>query len=47
MVINPREDVKPTEALDAKVTFTVASQYKGCDVVRWTDGNQAEFFFFR
>ena len=46
MVINPGEDVKPVEPLDDKGTFTVVSQYKGCDVVQWHYGMLAEYKYF-
>jgi hypothetical protein len=46
MVINPREDVKPAEALEPKGTFTVVSQYKGCDVVQWQYTMLAEYKYF-
>ena len=46
MVINPGEDVKPAEALDSKGTFTVVSQYKGCDVVQWQYAMLAEYKYF-
>ncbi len=29
-----------------KSNFTVVDTYKGCDVVQWTDGMQAEFKYF-
>jgi hypothetical protein len=44
--LSPEEDVKPAEALDAKGTFTVVSQYKGCDVVQWHYGMLAEYKYF-
>jgi hypothetical protein len=43
MVINPREDVKPVEP-DQK--FEVVDTYKGCDVVRWTNNQLAEYKYF-
>jgi hypothetical protein len=43
---SPVEDVKPAEALDPKGTFTVVSQYKGCDVVQWHYGMLAEYKYF-
>jgi hypothetical protein len=46
VLINPGEDVKPAEALDSKGTFTVVSQYKGCDVVQWHYGMLAEYKYF-
>ena len=44
--LSPVENVKPVEALDAKGTFTVVSQYKGCDVVQWHYGMLAEYKYF-
>ncbi len=29
-----------------KSNFAVVDTYKGCDVVQWTDGMQAEFKYF-
>jgi hypothetical protein len=46
VLINPGEDVKPAEALDSKGTFTVVSQYKGCDVVQWQYAMLAEYKYF-
>jgi hypothetical protein len=46
MVINPGEDVKPAEALEPNGTFTVVSQYKGCDVVQWHYSMLAEYKYF-
>ena len=46
MQISTREDVKPAEALDSKGTFTVVSQYKGCDVVQWHYDMLAEYKYF-
>ena len=46
VLIHPGENVKPAEALDAKGTFTVVSQYKGCDVVQWHYGMLAEYKYF-
>jgi hypothetical protein len=43
MVINPGEDVKPIEP-DQK--FEVVDTYKGCDVVRWTNNQLAEYKYF-
>jgi len=42
----PVEDVKPAEALEPNGTFTVVSQYKGCDVVQWHYGMLAEYKYF-
>ena len=44
--LSPVEDVKPAEALDSKGTFTVVSQYKGCDVVQWQYAMLAEYKYF-
>jgi hypothetical protein len=44
--LSPVKNVKPAEALDAKGTFTVVSQYKGCDVVQWHYGMLAEYKYF-
>ena len=44
--ISTRWDVKPAEALDSKGTFTVVSQYKGCDVVQWHYDMLAEYKYF-
>ena len=46
VLISTGEDVKPAEALDAKGTFTVVSQYKGCDVVQWHYDMLAEYKYF-
>ena len=46
MVINPGEDIKPVEALDAKGSFTVVDNYKGCDVVQWHYSMLAEYKYF-
>ena len=43
MVINPGEDVKPVEP---KSNFEVVDTYKGCDVVRWTNNQLAEYKYF-
>lgn len=43
MVINPGEDVKPSPP-DQK--FEVVDTYKGCDVVRWTNNQLAEYKYF-
>jgi hypothetical protein len=44
--LSPGENVKPAEALDSKGTFTVVSQYKGCDVVQWQYAMLAEYKYF-
>jgi hypothetical protein len=46
MMINPGEDMKPVEALDSKSNFEVVDTYKGCDVVRWTNNQLAEYKYF-
>jgi hypothetical protein len=43
VVINPGEDVKPVEP-DQK--FEVVDTYKGCEVVRWTNNQLAEYKYF-
>jgi len=43
MVINPGEDVKPVEP---KSNVEVVDNYKGCDVVRWTNNQLAEYKYF-
>ena len=43
MVIHPGEDVKPSPP-DQK--FEVVDTYKGCDVVRWTNNQLAEYKYF-
>jgi hypothetical protein len=45
-MVNTAVDVKPVEALDSKGTFTVVSQYKGCDVVQWQYAMLAEYKYF-
>ena len=44
--LSPVENVKPAEALEPKGTFTVVSEYKGCDVVQWHYGMLAEYEYF-
>ena len=43
MVINPGEDVKPTEP---ERKFEVVDNYKECDVVRYTPDNSARYSYF-
>jgi hypothetical protein len=43
VLINPGEDVKPVEP-DQK--FEVVDTYKGCEVVRWTNNQLAEYKYF-
>ena len=39
--------IKPEpQTVTPKTNFGVVDTYKGCDVVRWTDGNQAEYKYF-
>ena len=41
--------VKPSpqnHTVTPKTNFAVVDTYKGCDVVRWTDGMQAEYKYF-
>jgi hypothetical protein len=42
----PAEDIKPKEAPKSLGTFTIVSEYKGCDVVRWHDDMLAEYKYF-
>ena len=44
MVINPGEDVK--ESVASKSNFEVVDTYKGCEVVRWTNNQLAEYKYF-
>jgi hypothetical protein len=44
MVINPGEDVK--EPVASKSNFEVVDTYKGCEVVRWTNNQLAEYKYF-
>lgn len=39
-------DDEPAEVTPPKSNFTVIDQYKGCDVVRWTQSNFAEYKYF-
>ena len=38
--------VENAEALDTKGSFEVVDTYKGCDVVRWTNNQFAEYKYF-
>ena len=41
--------VKPspqTQTVTPKTNFAIVSSYKGCDVVQWSDGNQATYKYF-
>jgi hypothetical protein len=38
--------VENAEALDTKGSFEVVDTYKGCDVVRYTDGSMATYKYF-
>jgi hypothetical protein len=48
MVINPGEDVKEpvTEPVEKHGTFTVVSEYQGCDLVQWQYNMLAEYKYF-
>ena len=37
---------KPVEPPAPQSNFTVIEQYKGCDVVRWSQSNFAEYRYF-
>ena len=37
---------QPVEALGPKTNFEVVDTYKGCDVVRYTDGSMATYKYF-
>ena len=37
---------QPVEALEPKGNFEVVDTYKGCDVVRYTDGSMATYKYF-
>ena len=37
---------QPVEALEPKGNFEVVVTYKGCDVVRYTDGSMATYKYF-
>ena len=39
-------DDEPVEPPAPTSNFTVIEQYKGCDVVRWTQSNFAEYKYF-
>ena len=41
--LGPEEDIKPVEP---KSNFEVVDTYKGCDVVRWTNNQLAEYKYF-
>lgn len=43
--LGPVKNIKPAEASEPKNTFTVVSQYKGCDIVRW-DYRGLDFTYF-
>ncbi len=40
------EPAQAVEPAPSKSNFTVIEQYKGCDVVRWTQSNFAEYKYF-
>ena len=35
-----------THTVTPKTNFAIVSSYKGCDVVQWSDGNQATYKYF-
>jgi hypothetical protein len=37
---------QPVEALEPKGNFEVVDTYKGCDVVKYTDGSMATYKYF-
>jgi hypothetical protein len=37
---------QPVEALEPKGNFEVVDTYRGCDVVRYTDGSMATYKYF-
>jgi hypothetical protein len=37
---------QPVEALEPKGSFEVVDTYRGCDVVRYTDGSMATYKYF-
>ena len=39
----PEDNIKPVEP---KSNFEVVDNYKGCDVVRWTNNQLAEYKYF-
>ena len=41
--LSPEENVKPVEP---KGNFEVVDTYRGCDVVRYTDGSMATYKYF-
>jgi len=43
-MLNVAIDVKEPET--SKSNFEVVDEYKGCDVVRWTQSNLAEYKYF-
>ena len=44
--LGPEENVKPAEALEPKGNFVVVDTYRGCDVVKYTDGSMATYKYF-
>jgi hypothetical protein len=44
-MINIALDTKE-QPITPKTNFEVVDQYKGCDVVRWTQSNLAEYKYF-
>ena len=41
--LGPEDNIKPVEP---KSNFEVVDNYKGCDVVRWTNNQLAEYKYF-
>ena len=44
VLIHPGENAK--EPVEPKGSFEVVDNYKGCDVVRWTNNQLAEYKYF-
>ena len=44
VLIHPGENVK--EPVEPKGSFAIVDNYKGCDVVRWTNNQLAEYKYF-
>jgi hypothetical protein len=38
--------MRPTQPVEPKGNFEVVDTYKGCDVVRYTDGSMATYKYF-
>jgi hypothetical protein len=49
-MVKPEPPISPEPPVSTNVekhgTFTVVSEYKGCDVVRYTDGSMATYKYF-